>query len=161
MHYRYQARPGEITAWTDSDFAGCMKSRKSTSAGVIMLGTHLIKTWSTNQAVIALSSGEAEYYSLVRAGSVALGMESLLRDLGMQDTGKIALHTDASAAIGISNRIGIGKVRHIEVNQLWLQEKVAAGKFQVIKVPTDSNLADAFTKGVDMTRHSLAPTCDV
>ena len=142
-----------------------------------MLGTHLIKSWSTNQAVIALSSGEAEYYSMVRAGSVALGIESLMADLGMREVGPIALNTDASAAIGISARIGIGKVRHIEVNQLWLQEKVAAGRFKVIKVPTDGNLADALTKGVDSSvidmhvkgvnavilqdRHPLAPKCDV
>ena len=122
LKYSYQHNDRTITAWTDSDFAGCIKSRKSTSAGVIMLGNHLVKSWSTNQTVIALSSGEAEYYSMVKAGSVALGIESLMKDLGVEDTGSIAIKTDASAAVGIGSRIGIGKVRHIEVNQLWLQE---------------------------------------
>ena len=60
MLYAYQSHPGRITAWSDSDFAGCHKSRKSTSAGVLMLGGHVLKSWATNQAVIALSSGEAE-----------------------------------------------------------------------------------------------------
>ena len=173
MKCSYQRNDRTITAWTDSDFAGCIKSRKSTSAGVIMLGNHLVKSWSTNQTVIALSSGEAEYYSMVKAGSVALGIESLMKDLGVEDTGSIAIKTDASAAIGIGSRIGIGKVRHIEVNQLWLQEKVASGRFKIIKVPSHENLADALTKGVDVTtigihvarvnaeilqdRHTLAP----
>ena len=138
-----------------------------------MIGGHTVKAWSSNQAVIALSSGEAEYYSMVKAGSVGLGMESLLKDLGVEDLNETEIKSDASAAIGISSRIGIGKVRHIEVNQLWLQEKVAAGKFKIIKVPTADNLADALTKGVDASvlqnhvsginaeilkdRHTLAP----
>ena len=138
-----------------------------------MLGGHTIKTWSSNQAVIALSSGEAEYYSMVKAGSVGMGIESLLKDLGVDDLDKIDIKTDASAAIGIGSRIGIGKVRHIEVNQLWLQDKVAMGKITLTKVPTSDHLADALTKGVDVAilnnhiagigaevlqgRHGLAP----
>ncbi len=89
-----------------------------------MHGRHMIKSWSTNQSVIALSSGEAEYYGLVKAASVALGAKAISEDLGVRFTGKISIKGDASAAIGIANRVGIGKVRHIEVNQLWLQEKV-------------------------------------
>ena len=73
----------KITEWTDTDFAGCIKSRKSTSAGIIQLGKHLIKSWSTNQAVIALSSGEAEYYGLVKGGSMGLGSKAILEDLGV------------------------------------------------------------------------------
>ena len=57
------------------------------------------------------------------------------------------MKSDASAAIGIANRIGIGKVRHIEVNQLWLQDKVSKKEI-TIKVPTEENLADALTKPV-------------
>ena len=60
MLYAYQSHPGRIAAWSDSEFAGCHKSRKSTSAGVLMLGGHVIKSWATNQAVIAVSSGKAE-----------------------------------------------------------------------------------------------------
>ena len=59
-HYAYQDEVDRIVTWTDTDFAGCKKGRKSTSGGMMMLGTHVIKSWSTNQAVIALSSGEAE-----------------------------------------------------------------------------------------------------
>ena len=49
--------------------------------GVVELGSHLIKGWSSTQTVVALSSGEAEYYSLVRGGSIGLGTRSLLADL--------------------------------------------------------------------------------
>ena len=113
-----------------------------------MHGEHVIKSWSTNQAVIALSSGEAEYYGLVKAASVALGVKSIGEDLGMRFPGKICIRADASAAIGIANRVGIGKVRRIEVNQLWLQDKVAKKEIVIEKVPTESNLAEALTKPV-------------
>ena len=114
-----------------------------------MFGTHMWKSWSTNQAVIALSSGEAEYYALVKAGSVSIGVSTLMQELGICLEGPMTLNSDASAAIGISNRVGSGKVRHIEVTQLWLQEKVNNGVIKVCKVGTDENLADALTKGVD------------
>jgi len=121
-----------------------------------MHGSHLVKSWSVNQSVIVLSSGEAEYYALVKSATIALGVQSLCVDLGVVNGTPIELKTDASAAIGISNRIGLGKVRHIEVNQLWLQEKVAQKKMIITKVGTLENLADALTKSLDaesMRRH--------
>ena len=65
LKYAYQSKPEGLGAWADTDFAGCQITRKSTSGGIIMHGEHVIKSWSTNQAVIALSSGEAEYYGPV------------------------------------------------------------------------------------------------
>ena len=114
-----------------------------------MHGSHLIKSWSVNQSVIALSSGEAEYYASVKSASIAMGIQSLCKDLGVEFDMPIDIKSDASAAIGICNRIGLGKVRHIEVNQLWLQEKVTGGKITVTKVGTLDNLADAMTKAID------------
>ena len=123
-----------------------------------MHGSHLIKSWSVNQSVIALSSGEAEYYALVKSASIVMGVQSLCKDLGVECGKPIDIKSDASAAIGICNRIGLGKVRHIEVNQLWLQEKVTQGKITVSKVGTLENLADAMTKAIDaesMQRHLI------
>ena len=53
--------PEVVRAYVDSDWAGCRKTRKSTSGGVLYLGDTPVRGWSSNQAVIALSSGEAEY----------------------------------------------------------------------------------------------------
>ncbi len=60
---------------------------------------------------------------------------------------RITLNEDSSAAKGIAQRTGLGKVRHIEVNQLWVQEKVREGTFEICKVKGIDNLADALTKG--------------
>ena len=80
---------------------------------------------------------------------MALGVEALSNDLGIIHRGSITICMDASAAVGIACRIGVGKVRHIEVNQLWLQEKVHEGKIELKKIGTEDNLADALTKPVD------------
>ena len=114
-----------------------------------MFGQHLIKSWSTTQSVISLSSGEAEYYSMVKGGSVALGIQAMCKELGIQV--EITLKSDASAAVGIVMRRGLGRVRHIDVTQLWLQEKVAQGIVKVVKVKTDENRSDALTKHLGTT----------
>ena len=138
--------------------------------------SHVIKSWSTNQSVIALSSGEAEYYGLVKVASVSIGVKTIMKDMGVELSEPTVIKSDASAAIGIANRIGIGKVRHIEVNQLWFQEKVSKKEILMVKVGTEDNLADALTKAVDariiekqiagvgacvrIDRHRLGPKVD-
>ena len=56
LFFRYltEEEAKEITVHSDTDFAGCRKTRKSTSGGVLMISSHLIKSWSSTQAVIAL-----------------------------------------------------------------------------------------------------------
>ena len=87
-----------------------------------MMGGHLIKSWSTTQPVIALRSGEAEFYAIVKSATQAKGLGSLLGDYGYDTT--TVIYTDSIAAIGIVHRKGLGKVKHIEVQYLWLQDYV-------------------------------------
>ena len=58
--YPRQDNVAHLDVWVDTDWAGCRKTRKSTSGGMAMLGSHIIKHWSTTQTVVATSSGEAE-----------------------------------------------------------------------------------------------------
>ena len=71
-----------------------------------MVGQHLIKAWSATQASIALSSGEAEYYGVVRGTGIALGIKALYNDIGL--TLPIRVWTDSTAALGIGGRQGRG-----------------------------------------------------
>ena len=57
--YEYQKSVENIEVSTDPDFAGFKKNRKSTSGGEQLHGARVINSWSTNQAIVALSSGEA------------------------------------------------------------------------------------------------------
>ena len=92
----YDGEGGGIVVWTDTDYAGCQRTRKSTSGGVVTIGGRLIKTWSNSQGVIALSSGEAEYYGIVKGAGIAIGLKNMLDDLDVPIG--ILLKADASAA---------------------------------------------------------------
>ena len=73
----------ELTVFTDSDWAGCKETRKSSSAGVMMLGAHtLLKAYTRKQKVIAKSSAEAELYAAALGASEAKGVQSMMCDLG-------------------------------------------------------------------------------
>ena len=81
---------------------------------------------------------------------MGLGIRSLMRDLGVQVG--LVVRSDASAALGIAQRRGTGKVRHVEVHQLWLQDRVTRGDLKVRKIDGTKNPADALTKYVDGAR---------
>ena len=109
-----------------------------------MLGEHCIKMWSVNQAVIALSSGEAELYGIVKGSTNALGVCGVMKDLGVELA--IIVSTDSSAAKAIANRRGLGKLRHIELSELWIQDQTAKGKITIYKIKGEDNASDSLTK---------------
>ena len=158
--YKHQDMPQHLDVFSDSNWAGCLRTRKSTQGGIVMHGQHCIKSWSSTQAIISLSSGEAEFYGVVKAGSVALGCKAMFFD--MLRSIALRVHTDAEAAKGIASRTGLGKTRHIQVHYLWIQEKVRDGDFSLLKVRGTLNPADLLTKHLakdDM--HRCVGTCNM
>ena len=149
QRFAAQAVPKHVVVYSDSDHAGCIKTRKSTSGVCIFYGKHLIRSGSTTQGVIALSSGEAEFYAMVKGTSAGLGIEALLRDLGAPSTHPLQVTVDATAGIGIASRKGAGRIRHIATPTLWLQRMVNDGTIMVSKVPGPQNPADMGTKPLD------------
>ena len=123
INYGYQQKADFLRVLVDTDHEGCKQTRRSTNGGLILLGGHLIKTWATTQTVIALSSGEAEYYGVTKGACEALGVSGLVEDLGGKRM-QIELGTDSSAAKGIATRRGIGKGKHLETRTLWVQSQV-------------------------------------
>lgn len=60
IYFDSQDPPSELVGYTDSDWVGCTKTRKSTSGGIVVIGKHVMHQFSSTQATIALSSGETE-----------------------------------------------------------------------------------------------------
>ncbi len=143
MEFHFQ-QAGVVDTYSDTDWSGCIKTRKSTSGGCLMIGRHLIKSWSSTQIPISLSSGEAELYGVVKASGIALGYQALLRDLGLQLP--IRVWIDSTATMGICSRQGLGKLRHIDTRSLWVQQRVREGSLELRKVRGEANPADLFTK---------------
>ena len=153
----WSSAPGRLVIFVDSDFAGCSTTRKSTSGGAIMWNGICLKSWAKTQPTIALSSGEAELAAVVRGAAEGLGMTSVIRDFGME----VSLHmrSDATAAIGIVGREGLGKVRHLATADLWVQQRVKQRQLSVEKWPGPENPADVGTKGLSreaIDRHVVA-----
>ena len=144
--YPWSVGEGVLGAYSDSDWAGCRRTARSTSGGAIFYGVHLLKSWSATQKNITLSSAEAELVAAVKATTEALGIAQLSYDWGIELAVKV--YIDSSAAIGIASRKGSGKMRHVRVGDLWIQELVEEEEIELRKVPGTRNPADAFTKNL-------------
>ena len=143
--YVYRKQEADcVDVYTDTDWAGCPKTRKSTSGGCVMLGRHTIKHWSSTQASVTLSSGEAEFNGVIRGAGQGLGYQALLQDLGVQ--APLRVWTDSSAALGICSRQGLGKLRHLDTHTLWIQQAVRNRRIDLRKVAGEENPADILTK---------------
>ena len=148
--YDLQKDDNEIWGFSDSDWAGCRRTAKSTSGGVIMRGQHLIKSWSATQKSVTLSSAEAELVAAVKMTTEAIGVAQLVKDWGI--IADVRVYVDSSAAIGVASRKGNGKLRHVKVGMMWIQEKVEDKDISLIKVLGENNPADLMTKHLDQKK---------
>eukprot|EP00972_Heterocapsa_arctica_P010535 1547418-Heterocapsa_arctica.AAC.3 len=82
-----QDMPKEVRVFSDSDHAGCLRMRTSTSSTVLVYGKHMSRSSPTTQGVIPLSSGEPEFYSAVKSSSIGIVAVHMLYDMGV-DTKK-------------------------------------------------------------------------
>ena len=133
-----------IDVYTDSDWAGDRTTRKSTSGGILCVGGGVLKSWSKSQSVIAKSSGEAEFCALNRGLVEALGLRSIAKDMGYDFN--IRVHVDSSAAKAMVSRTGLGKTRHIQVENVWSQDVMRERFVSVKKIAGVINHADICTK---------------
>ena len=91
-----------------------------------------MKSWSTTQKSITLSSAEVELVAAVKMSSELIGISQMALDWGIEVKGTV--HVDSSAAIGVAQRRGCGKLRHLRVGSLWTQAKIEDGELNMEKV---------------------------
>ena len=102
--------------------------------------------WSKTQQSIAQSSCEAELMSLNHACNEATLVTHILEELGIE--AKVHAHTDAKSAIDLLCKRGPGRMRHLHVKHLYLQQEIREGRLDVHKVTSEENVADILTKHV-------------
>ena len=85
------------------------------------------------------------------ASQEGLFVVHILEELGYKPT--LCVLSDSSAARAVVRRRGVGKMNHVEVKLLWLQDALREKRLTCQAVPTEYNLADFFTKGLATKRH--------
>nr|GEV32254.1 retrovirus-related Pol polyprotein from transposon TNT 1-94 [Tanacetum cinerariifolium] len=143
----------ELTTFSDSNHAGCLDSRKSTSGGIQFLGGDKLVSWSSKkQDCTSMSSAEAEYVSLSTCCAQVLWMRTQLIDYGFHFD-KIPMYCDSKAAIAISyNPVQHSRTKLIDVRYHFIKEKVEKGIAELFFVGTEYQLADLFTKPLPKER---------
>ena len=149
LRYDWQGRQAIIGGYTDSEWGRRTTSRRSASGAVIMTGNHVIQSYSWQQKVLALSNAEAEMYGIVACSAEVRGILACVIDMGLKFVGTI--YADASAALGIVQRRGDGKARHIRTQSLCLQEAHAHKRLSFAKVDGSRNPSDAMSEHLNDT----------
>ena len=110
-----------------------------------MHGEDMVVHWSRTEQLVAFSSAEAELHASIKAAQEALGLRQMAMEVGMWCTGMVEVKGDSSANDGILKMAGSGKIKHLTVRQLWLQEQCELWIARHVKIPRAINSADAMT----------------
>ena len=144
-----QSTEFQLEAYSDSDWAGCVETRKSTSGHVCRLGNNTISWRSKKQPIVALSSTEAEYIALCAATQEVVWMRRLLEGVAHAQVGATVVHEDNQGAMSLSrNPKDHARTKHIDVKYHYVREAVEKEIICVKYLPTADMLADALTKGL-------------
>ena len=122
-----------------------------------MRGQHFIKSWSRTQQCVTLSSAEAELVAMTKLIAEMIGLRQMSFEWRQPVIGRV--YADSTAALAIAKRKGCGKLRHINVGLLWVQEKKAQDVIDFNKVEGKINPADVMTKYVGPA--TLLDLCDL
>ena len=129
--------PVEVVSYSDSDWAGCQRSRRSTSGSLITLFSVNLSSTSRTQASVSHSSAEAELYAMTQAAVDSLAIKHFIKELKsaiLSREVKITLKTDSSAGKTMASRLGISrKSKHIELRHLWIQDILSEGVMSLEK----------------------------
>ncbi|KAH9769282.1 hypothetical protein KPL71_011940 [Citrus sinensis] len=131
-----------VRGYVDSDFAGDLDKRKSTTSYVFTLAGAAISWVSKLQTVVALSTTEAEYMAATQACKEAIWIQRLLEELGYKQQ-KIFVFCDSQSAVHIArNPVFHSRTKHIGVQYHFVREVVEYGSVDLQKIHTNENLAN-------------------
>jgi len=139
----------ELTAYSDSDFAGDKDERKSITGYVIFLSGSVVSWKSKAQPCVALSSTEAEYVALNEAVREVKFISQLLEVMGIMIQKPVKVFVDNIGCIFLSNNKTSGeRTKHIDMKYHFIRDQIKKGLVEVQFVRTNENHADIFTKNL-------------
>ncbi|KAG7594152.1 Reverse transcriptase RNA-dependent DNA polymerase [Arabidopsis thaliana x Arabidopsis arenosa] len=138
-----------LRAYSDSDWAGCQDTRRSTGGFCTFLGTNIISWSAKRQPTVSRSSTEAEYRCLSDTAAEIIWLKDLLLNIGMPLSQAPELYCDNLSAVYLSANPALHKQsKHFATHYHYVREQVAEGTLIVHHIPGTHQLADIFTKSL-------------
>ncbi|KAJ0591220.1 putative RNA-directed DNA polymerase [Helianthus annuus] len=146
----------DISAYVDSDWAKCLLTRKSITGYGIFLGNSLVSWKSKKQGFVSRSTAEAEYRAMCSATCEVMWIKNVLSELQISCSLPVTLFCDSKSAISISqNLVFHERTKHFELDLHFLREKIASGIIDPHKIASENQIADIFTKGLNVAQHEV------
>jgi hypothetical protein len=134
-------------AYTDSDYARDVDDRKSTSGYVFILSEAAVCWSSKKQAIVTLSSTEAEYVAATSCACHCVWMIGVLEQIGYENCECIDIRCDNSSSIKLSkNPVMHRRTKHIDVRYHYLRDLSNQGVVKLVFCGTQEQIADIMTK---------------
>ena len=124
--------------------------RRSTIRYYTFVGGNLVTWRSKKQNVVARSSAESEFRAIAQGLCELLWLNIILDDLRIKWDDPMKLYCENKSAINIAhNHIQQDRTKYIEVDRHFVKEKLEEGLVCMSYVPSDHQLADILTKGLN------------
>ncbi|GJU76143.1 hypothetical protein Tco_1273213 [Tanacetum coccineum] len=149
-----------VECYCDDGFETDRDDTKSQTGYVFVLNGGAVDWKSSKQSTTAMSATESEYIAASEAAMEAVWIRKFISGLGIVPTinEPLNMYCDNSAAVHYANEPGVQKgARHYQRRYHYVRECVELGEIRILKVHTDNNLADPFTKALSnrkLTQHA-------
>ena len=141
--------PFELIGYSDSDWAGDIDNRRSTSGSLLMLAGGPIIWKSVKQRTVALSTMEAEYIALSAVIQDVMWSRNLLTEIGFDAPGPTTVYEDNQSCIAYAKDSRFhNRAKHIDIRYHFVREAVASNVVSLSYLSTDKMVADILTKAL-------------
>lgn len=139
----------KLIGYSDADWAGDRDDRHSTSGVVFFMSGGPVSWLSKKQAVVALSTSEAEYIALSLATQEAIWLRGLINSIGSADNLPTMMYEDNQGAIGLAkNPIGHSRTKHIDIRYHYVREAIQDRSIELSYCASKKMIADICTKAL-------------
>ncbi|GJV48943.1 retrotransposon protein, putative, ty1-copia subclass, partial [Tanacetum coccineum] len=145
-----------VTCYTDASWETDRDNLRSQMGFVFMMNGGAVDWKSSKQSTTAMSSIEAKYIAATETAMEAIWIRKFISWLGVVPNIErpMDMYCDNTGSITIADELGVQRgTKHFQQKYHFIREAIQEGDIRILKVHTDDNLADSFTKPMPYTKH--------